>query len=299
MSHNTMALPSEVDQYEGLPYLVFCIDSYLPPIIAEELNSTFPEALMRARLGERFAANVDLLEKSPELIKFLDENQTWNEYAKYWHSKELLIKLIELFSPSWNKRWHPLWKPLMVFRCSRLKNLEVTTHLSVYRTGFRLTPHSDDKFKLLSLIHYLPEQESEEPSSAGTTFFSPLSSIRIRRKDLRQFSEWSRGLRRHLPLWTAPSIEASLARRYSETDTLDATERTNFERYFIRFKHIDYKTNRITGFVKNDWSMHEVDLTDFPENQLRRAVLINVRLKPTRLSRLIPRLEKLYLQFRS
>jgi len=290
-------LSGDLKRCDGLPYLAFYLDSYLPTTIDEELNSTFPAALMSNRLGTRFVANVDLLENSPEFIKFLNENQVWNEYAQHWHSREQLMKLIGLFSPSWNGRWHPLWKPLMILRCRRLKNLEVTTLLSVYRTGFRLAPHSDDKFKLLSLIHYLPEQDSREHSSAGTTFFAPFPSIR--RKNLRQFSEWSRGLRRHLPLWTAPSIEASLARTHSDSETLDATERANFDRCFTKFEHIAYTTNRITGFVKNDWSMHEVDLTDFPNNRLRRAVLINIRLKPTWLSQLIPALEKFCLKLRS
>ena len=279
------------------PYVVFCVDGYLPEYLDSELRKTFPDDIMLNRLGERLAVVVDLSENSEEFQEFRRASPVWNQYLQSWKSPLCLLELVEKFSEHWELRWYRPWRMLLRRRTRKLANLEVTVLLSVYRTGFKLTPHSDDKFKLLSLIHYLPHEDDISASSAGTTFFVPKSHTR--RKHLRQFSEWSRGLRKYLPLWLAPTIEASLTRRYFQSDELNSEERVQFSKFFDTGLQIGYRRNQISGFIKNDWSMHEVDLCEFPEDALRRAVLINVRLRPSTVSRIIPKIEGLLMKLKT
>jgi hypothetical protein len=49
----------------------------------------------------------------------------------------------------------------------------------------------------------------------------------------------------------------------------------------------------LTGFIKNAWSVHEVDLTDFPSDELRRAIIINVRLVPSYSVELLDQIDKI------
>ena len=290
-------IPESQFESRSSSYVLFTIDSFLSPVVDAELVETFPDELMLERLGSRLAVNVDLSEPSRDVLAFLQQNRIWEAYLRDWMSGDQVKDLVDTFSKDWESRWYRLWRPLMRFRSRNVKNLEITVLLSIYRTGFQLTPHSDDKFKLLSLIHYLPNSQAPDVFGAGTTFYRPKPETK--RRDLRQFSEWSRGVRRYLPLCLAPSIEAGLARRYFETDVLSEEQLERFFKFFSLEEHVDYKRNRISGFVKNDWSMHEVDLRGFPTDQLRRAVLINIRLKPTPMSRFIPGLEKIYVRFRA
>lgn len=290
-------IPERQFESRSSSYVLFTIDSFLSPAVDAELVETFPDELMLERLGSRLAVNVDLSEPSRDVLAFLQQNRMWEAYLRDWMSGDQVKDLVDTFSKDWESRWYRLWRPLMRFRSRNIKNLEVTVLLSVYRAGFQLAPHSDDKFKLLSLIHYLPNSQAPDVFGAGTTFYRP--KLETKRRDLRQFSEWSRGVRRYLPLCLAPSIEAGLARRYFETDVLSEEQLERFFKFFSLEEHVDYKRNRISGFVKNDWSMHEVDLRGFPTDQLRRAVLINVRLKPTPMSRFIPGLEKICVRLRA
>lgn len=279
------------------PYVMFYADGYLPEQLDNELRRTFPDRLVLNRLGERLAVNVDLSENSVEILEFLRANPVWDRYLQSWKSPSALQKLIERFSDQWDLRWYRSWRFFFKQRSRKPTNLEVTVLLSVYRAGFQLAPHSDDKFKLLSLIHYLPHDADTNDPGAGTTFFVPKSHCK--RRDLRQFSEWSRGLRRYLPLWLAPTVEASLSRRYFISDEVNLDERSRFSEYFEVIRHVGYRTNRISGFLKNDWSMHEVNLREFPDNALRRAVLINVRLRPKMASHVIPKIESFAMKIKA
>jgi hypothetical protein len=275
----------------GFPYLVFWRDEFLPDTVDRALKSDFPDSLMLSRLGDRLAVNVDLCDGSPEVREFLSGSVIWREYVSAWTSSDQIKHLIDVFLSEIKERSVSPWKQLLWRRSLRIKRLEITVLLSVYRRGFQLAPHTDDKHKLISLIHYLPQANSDNIDSGGTNFYIP--KIGTSRNHLRQFSEWSRGLRRYLPLSLAPVIEASLSRRYFDNENLDEVQRQQFDERFAAALNLKYVPNRISGFIKNDWSMHEVDLSDFPPNELRRAVLINLRILPSRFGNVIARLDVL------
>lgn len=283
-------LPRSVAEEKKYPSCVFVVDNFLSAELNESLCAEFPERLLHERMGVRLAMNVDLEDGTSEVSQFLAASSIWRSYVEAWKSDEVLDDLMMLFKHHVRSRCVPWWRPLLMFRTWSRRRLKITVLLSAYRRGFRLTPHSDDKFKLLSLIHYLPSADSKADGKGGTVFFEPRSGVT--RRQLRVLTEWSKGLRRFFPLWMAPSLEASLDRRYFDSDQLSATQEREFANLFMESKYIGYKDNRISGFVKNDWSMHEVNLEEFPEGELRRAVLINIRLQPTRLYQLIQPFEQ-------
>jgi len=283
-------LPRSVADENGNPYCLFFVDDFLRLELKESLSAEFPENLLRNRMGQRLAVSVDLEDGTDDVELFLASSSIWRSYLQVWKSKEVLDDLIQLFGPRMRDRYVSWWRPLMVHRMKRRSRLNVTVSLSAYRTGFRLTPHSDDKFKLLSLIHYLPVAESAANGHGGTVFYQPRRGVS--RRQLRTLTDWSKGLRRLFPLWLAPSLEASLDRRYLDTDQLNSGQQSEFAKLFAELKYVGYQDNRLSGFVKNDWSMHEVNLENFPEGELRRAVIINVRLQPTLFYRAITPIEQ-------
>ena len=274
----------------GHPYLTFCIDDYLPTEVDDQLSATFPDGLIMSSEGERFAEYLSLSDGSLSAKTFLQHNPIWADYVAAWCSEQNLRRCMTVFQSEFSKRYTPLWRWILKWRLQKLSNLQVTVTLATYTKGFHLSPHSDDKYKVLSVIHYLPSPSSTPDARGGTTFFFPRSDTT--RDDLRQFSEWSRGIRRFLPIWTSPVIEASLSRRYTEAETVNESEFANFGNYFEQSFHHDYKRNRICGFVKNDWSMHEVDLSEYPVGEVRRSVLINIRVKKLATAKLIPKIDK-------
>lgn len=272
-----------------LPFLAFFVDGYLPDEIDEALEREFPAELMARKLGDRLATNIDLGSKSSEIIEFLDNSKVWRSYVDAWQSRSQLENLVDNFYPSIRERYVRPWRWFLSRRLLKYNQMEVTVLLSVYRRGFQLAPHSDDKHKLISLIHYIPANDASSDGGGGTVFYSPKPNTR--RRHLRQFSDWSRGIRKYLPMWLSPLTEASLKRRYLESETINLDERLRFDDLFERALDIQYRKNRISGFIKNDWSMHEVDLADFPVDEIRRAVLINVRIRPTSWTKVIKRIE--------
>ena len=274
----------------GHPYLTFCIDNYLPTEVDDELASTFPDDLIMSKDGERFAKYLSLSDGSSSAKMFLQHNPIWADYVAAWCSEQNLRHCLTVFHSEFSERYTPMWRWILKRRLQKLSNLQVSVILATYTKGFHLSPHSDDKNKVLSVIHYLPSPGSIPDARGGTTFYFPRSCTT--RSDLRQFSEWSWGVRQFLPIWISPVIESKLSRRYTEAEAINELEFVNFGSYFEQCFHHDYKKNRICGFVKNDWSMHEVDLSEYPVGEVRRSVLINVRLKEVEVSKLILKIEK-------
>jgi len=285
----SVQLPREIVELDGLPYTAFWIDGYLPVATDIKLCSDFPTGLMMQNLGNRLAVNLDLINPIEDIGKFLETSVVWRDYVEAWKSPDVLMSLLHRFAPAVKNRYQWPWRWILLRRLKNRSNLELTVLLSVYRRGFQLAPHSDDRHKLISLIHYLPELDSASQGDGGTSFYVPKS--RTKRRHLRQFSPWSGGFRQYLPLWLSPILEAGLTRRYFESEQIDSQERNTFDKYFSKACDVGYARNRISGFVKNDWSFHEVNLTNFPLSEIRRAVLINVRVHPSRIVERISQFE--------
>jgi len=291
VTHEHVLLPPSVLNRRNPHYLHFWVDDFIPPHHDLQLRAEYPTELLQSRIGDRLSTNLDFHDQSKEVSEFLSKSPAWCAYYAAFSSPQWLTTTVELFKSEFVRRYPSMIRPFLSRRVLNVDNLEVTVALSYSRRGFLLSPHSDDKFKVLTLIHYLPEDVGAE-TTGGTRFFLP--KPQVRRNALRQFSEWSRSLRRFLPLfWLVPTTEMSLTRRYTEGDAPDHTQRAKFDESFLQGDYVEYRTNRMSGFVKNDWTIHELDLSGFPNGQYRRAALVNVRLRPTVWSRVFPATEAL------
>lgn len=296
VSSDALRISSPNTSASGLPYRVFHIDSYLADEIDRALCREFPTEILLRQIGDRLALNIDLVSDSDELHSFLKNSEVWRSYLAAWRSGDQLRNLVNSFYPELRARHIIPWRIFLARRLKRYGNLEITVLLSIYRRGFYLAPHSDDRHKLISLIHYLPVDEARSNGRGGTIFYTPRPNTR--RRHLRQYSQWSRGIRKYFPIWLSPLVEASLKRRYLATDPIDAAEKATFDERFEQALDVEYRKNRICGFIKNDWSMHAVDLTEFPTDEIRRAVLINVRMRPSRMTKAVDRIEAVAAQLK-
>lgn len=291
-----LKLPTSVLERTNPHYLHFWVDDFLDSGHDAALRSEFPSEILNRRLGSRLYSSLDLLDGNPETEDFLSRSAVWRDYRDVLTSSEWLSSVLSQFREEIVARYPFYLRPILGRRTLNPSNLEVSVALSFSRRGFQLSPHSDDKFKVLTLIHYLPEQSGTE-TSGGTGFFVPRPNCTI--SDLRSFSEWSRGLRRYIPFFRfSPSTDIALQRRYESQETPDASERARFDEVFSAGDYVEYRVNRISGFVKNNWTLHEVDLREFPADQFRRAALINVRLRPGRWSRVIPRVNRILVRLK-
>lgn len=294
--NSIMDLPMSVLERSNPHYLHFWVDEFLDDRHDAQLRAEFPSDLLKIQLGDRLSTSIDLFDGSEVVEEFLSRSPVWREYRDAFASPEWLHAVLQQFKIEFVARYPRYLRPVLGGRTLNPSNLEVSIALSFSRRGFHLSPHSDDKFKVLTLIHYLPEQSGTE-KVGGTRFFVPCQNCSI--ADLRSFSEWSRGLRRYLPFFRfSPSTEIGLQRRYEAQEVPDASERARFDEVFSAGDYVEYRVNRISGFVKNNWTLHEVDLRDFPADQFRRAALINVRLRPGRWSVVIPRADRILVRLK-
>jgi len=273
--------PSAAVRTAGHPFLTFCVDDYLPTEVDEKLSATFPDDLIMSREGEGFAEYLSLSDGSSLARTFLQRNPIWADYVAAWCSKQNLQHCLTVFQAEFSKRYAPMWRWILKRRLQKLSNLQVSVSLAAYTRGFYLPPHSDDKYKVLTVIHYLPTNDSTPEPRGGTTFYFPREGTT--RADIRQFTEWSHGVRRFFPIWMIAILSPDLFR---------VSDLTAFRSCFQQSFHSEYRRNRICGFVKNDWSMHQVDLRDYPTGEVRRSVLINVWVKKPAIVNFITKIEK-------
>ena len=271
---------STVVRTAGHPFLTFCVDDYLPADVDERLSATFPDELIMLREGEGFPEYLSLSDGSSSASTFLRHNPIWADYVAAWCSEQNLRHCLTVFQDEFSQRYAPMWRWLLKRRLRKLSNLQVSVSLATYTKGFYLPPHSDDKYKVLTVIHYLPTNDSTPDARGGTTFYFPREGIT--RADLRQFTEWSHGIRRFFPIWMVAILAPDLFR---------VSDLTAFRSCFQQSFHHSYRKNRICGFVKNDWSMHEVNLRGYPTGEVRRSVLINVWVKKHAIVKVIAKIE--------
>ena len=273
--------PSAAVRTAAHPYLTFCIDDYLPTEVDKKLSATFPDELFMLRKELGLPQYLSLSDGSSSASTFLRHNPIWAAYVEAWHSKQNLQHCLTVFRSEFSKRYTPMWRWAVKRRLQKLSNLQVSVTLATYTKGFYLPPHSDDKYKVLTVIHYLPTNESIPDARGGTTFYIPREGTT--RADLRQFTEWSHGVRRFFPIGMVAILAPDLFR---------VSDLTAFRSYFQQSFHYGYVKNRICGFVKNDWSMHEVDLRDYPEGEVRRSILINIWVKQHAIVKFTTKIEK-------
>lgn len=274
----------------------FVVDDFIPSDVDQHLRNTFPNEILTSKPVSQLTASVSYDDQT--VAHLLHQSQMWSSYFDAVLSEDFLTDLLKVFRREIQQRYPWYWRWILSPRALNPANLQTTALFSASRQGFQLSPHSDDKHKVISLIHYLPEIGSQGHESGGTRFFTP-HNPRSRRRILKPHSNWSRGIRRFIPFLLAPSFEISLTRRLRSEDKVDQDEVASFNLNFGESQSLTYSPNRLTGFIKNSWSVHEVDLSNFPSTEIRRAIIINVRLIPTRATSFLDDIDRILSRFKS
>lgn len=261
-------------------YLRFSVENFLDDQIYENLRNSFPVEALAEQMGTQFSTVFSLSGTSDATKSFLAEHPLWDEYRLAFEHENFRKDAIATFHNEFCNRYSTLYRPFIRRRLRNHESYEPTVLLTLSRTGYVLSPHSDDKFKVLSLIHYFPQPLSTARESGGTIYYVPTNHV-DGTKAIRTFSIWNRGLRRLVPRSLIPVFESSVERINKSSDSITQESLKIFNAGFRRDSYSQYIPNRMVGFIKSANSFHELNLTEFPLTEYRAAVVINLRLKET------------------
>jgi hypothetical protein len=156
---------------------------------------------------------------------------------------------------------------------------------SVRHTGSILSPHTDNADKVLALIVYFPEAD-ESGMEGGTAFYLPRSKV----AEFKVFRKYVRhGWLIPLYLWRL---------RSSKLPTSDSLEALNevaehldfFDSHYQSALDAPYRLGAAGGFIKNQFSWHDLRLHDHPPGGVRRSLLVNVFIRPSKFRAILNRL---------
>ena len=129
-------------------YTRFTIDEFLPPEADYGLRSTFPNWILEELPDSTLTVNV--AHDDPRLAEFLTKFPDWKNYVELLASDFFLAEILTMFRVEIRKRYPLFWRPILSNRALQPKNLYLTVQFSASKRGFRLTPHSDDTYKIIS-----------------------------------------------------------------------------------------------------------------------------------------------------
>ena len=127
------------------------------------------------------------------------------------------------------------------------RKVSVEAHFTIQRKGEHLHLHTDAKSKLLSMIFYFADENTNIPNS-GTEFWKCNKNSNL----------WKNWENKHI----------------TNKDELNKFKLDNE----VFFKSI-FEKNKLVGFIKTDNSWHSVLDHNIQEGEVRRAFVINIREK--------------------
>jgi hypothetical protein len=216
--------------------------------------------------------------RNPQLFReVIAEHKCWQEVCASIDSPDFVRELLLGFGDAILCRY-----PIGVRTLARKwilnpKRYFSEIQFSVRWTGSILSPHTDNADKVLALIIYFPEagQESER---GGTAFYLP----RTRRCEMRVFQ-------RYVKLgWLIPfGLRRLRSTKLPTSDSFQAEDQVRehlefFDDNYEKILDAPYNLGSAAGFIKNQYSWHDLRLNDFSERAPRRTLLVNVMLRPSR-----------------
>lgn len=254
-----MDLPENLDHSDYIlrPFTIFEIEDFLDSDFYDELDRTFPEIndgfdSHSFDLGSKYFLN----DKNPEFERVLDSRPAWQHLKDSFEQQETFDRLGALIGKKWHflssedlSRRQPLLREnsrigrhMHHLRCAFAfpQKVRLAFEFSILEPGASITPHTDNAFKLLSLMLYFPNSETQ--TGMGTEFYSGLGGSPAKRA------------------WSAPIMSRA------ETDRF-------FQDHEI-FYRSEFTRNKLVGFVKSAVSWHGLSCVggELP----RRSVNINV-----------------------
>ena len=270
------------------PFTVFECEKFLSVSEFAKLKSEFPwESIIKSSENESFRYRIDEY-GHPDLFKqVLRSRPNLTSLVESVHSHKFVRDLLRTFRKPILARLDPKARVRRVFlRFAPTWIFDTKVDLTVYTRGFHLTPHTDGTEKVIALLLYFEDpgiehyQMSDAQSLGGTQFW------RARHKTAQE--SWVAWLLPADPLnqpFKSP-LSLALSRKFDRTDEM-SEEFADFQKDFEVFFISEARDNHLAGFVKSSNSWHSVNLSDYPENVLRGAILINLNLPPTSFRRCV------------
>lgn len=267
-------------------FTFFYCQNFFSKVHARALLDSFPLSHMESVRNQDAAHSTISTSRHPELFRqIIAEHKCWQEVHATVTSKEFVASTLSGFRDAILRRHPPLIRT--IFKRSILNQDRYYSEMqfSVRWTGSILSPHTDNADKVLALVCYLPE-ENQEADTGGTAFYSP----RSKRSEMKVFQRYVRlgllaslGLRR-LRSTKLPTSDSFKAREevLEHLEFFDA----NYQMVFDAPFHL----GSAGGFIKNQYSWHDVRLSDFVGRAPRRSLLVNVMLRPSKARALTNRL---------
>ena len=236
-----------VDYLIQQPFTIFEIKNFLPEDIYLTLYKNFPED---HSFGKSKEGNV-ISPKDPFYEEHINKNPVWKIFIEELNSEQFInnafkFALIPSLKSRGIKALKKWTKKKFLFPFSKFfRKIDVEIHFTIQRMGEHLSPHTDAPTKLLSMIFYFPD-ENIDPVNSGTEFW-----ISKKNHDL-----WKNWENKHI----------------NSEDELGKFKEDNE----IFYKSM-FEKNKLVGFVKNNVSWHSVLNNNNRGDQLRKALVINIR----------------------
>jgi len=258
-------------------FTFFVCDQLFTQTEANNLLKQFPTEFIES-LRQRHASHATLSsQRHPtETESFLQESPAWREAYLWFTSNEFISDVLQTFSEPILAKY-----PLVIRVLFRRWILNESRYFgeiqfSLRYTGSVLSPHTDNADKVLALIVYFPG-ESESTPGGGTSFYRP----RSRRSEFKVFGKYNRWG------WLIPlGLRRLLSVKLPTSDSFDAMREVGehldfFDTHYQLALDAPYVLGGAGGFIKNQFSWHDLRLHDFPLGGVRRSLLVNVFLRPS------------------
>jgi hypothetical protein len=267
-------------------FTYFYCRNFLSESDARRLFEAFPLSQLEALREPDVAHSTISTYRNPELFhEIIVDKECWQSIYTEITSPEFVRNTLLEFRDVILRRYPPLFRTIAKRWILNAKRYSSELQFSVRWTGSVLSPHTDNADKVLALVIYLPEA-GQELESGGTAFYLP----RSRRGEMRVFQRYLRFG------WLVPLGMRRL--RSTKLPTSDSFSAEDLVREHLKFFDDNYRIafdapfhlGSAGGFIKNQYSWHDVRLNNFAERAPRRTLLVNVMMRPSRARTIMNRL---------
>jgi len=278
-------LSNTISKREDNRFTYFVCDELFGPAESSSLLRQFPTRQLESLRNPDVSHSTISSIRHPEMFRnILNESPEWKEVCEWFASREFVRDTLSVFREPILKKYPPIIRQLLRPWILRESRYYGEAQFSLRHTGSVLSPHTDNADKVLALIVYFPEPH-ESADQGGTAFYLPKS----RKSEVRVFQ-------RYMKMgWLMPfGLRRLKSTKLPTVDSLDAIAKVGehldfFDREYDRALDAPFRLGAAGGFIKNQFSWHDLRLHTFPPGQVRRSLLVNVFLRPSKLRTLMHR----------
>ncbi|MFM8643654.1 MAG: hypothetical protein ACKODN_00015 [Actinomycetota bacterium] len=267
-------------------FTYFLCQRLFPDAKAASLLAQFPtteiEALRRPEVSHATLSSM----RHPELVEdFLQRTPDWNTVYNWFTSREFVADVLTTFRPQIKAKYPPIIRTILGKWIMKPSRYYGEVQFSLRLTGSVLSPHTDNADKVLALIVYFPDV-GETTTGGGTSFYLPKN----KRSEFSVFNKYMR------VGWLIPlGLRRLQSAKLPTVDSFNASQEVGehlefFDRHYRRAFDAPYQLGAAGGFIKNQYSWHDLRLDDVPPGMIRRSLLVNVFLRPSQARALVNRI---------